>query len=68
MEDCLYLGLFSRPWSPTQPLRPVVVFYFGGGFFEGGGSFSIPLTGYQVLNVSSRNDFKVLLKKKLCHT
>jgi carboxylesterase type B len=34
----------------------VVVFY-GGGFIEGGGSFTLPLTGYPVLNVSSKNDF-----------
>jgi carboxylesterase type B len=56
-EDCLCLGLFSRPWSPTQPLRPVVVVYFGGAFIEGGGSFTIPPAGYPVLNVSSSNNF-----------
>jgi carboxylesterase type B len=56
-EDRLYLGLFSQPWSPTQPLRPVVVVYFGGAFIEGGGSFTIPPAEYPVLNVSSSNNF-----------
>jgi carboxylesterase type B len=51
------LGLYSRPWTDNQPLRPVVVVYYGGGFIEGGGSFSIPPAGYPVLNVSSANDF-----------
>lgn len=23
-EDCLYLGLYSRPWTKSQPLKPVV--------------------------------------------
>jgi Carboxylesterase family len=52
-EDCLYLGLFLRPWSASQPLHPVVVVYFGGGFIEGGGSFTILPAGDPVLNVSS---------------
>jgi len=56
-EDCLYLGLYSRPWSSGQPLKPVVVVFFGGAFIEGGGSFSIPPSGYPVLNVSNENDF-----------
>ncbi|KAK5132177.1 hypothetical protein LTR08_009300 [Meristemomyces frigidus] len=56
-EDCLYLGLYGRPWSTGQPLRPVVVVFFGGAFIEGGGSFSIPPAGYPVLNASSANDF-----------
>ncbi|KUJ22560.1 carboxylesterase [Mollisia scopiformis] len=56
-EDCLYLGLYSRPWSTPQPLRPVVVVYFGGAFIEGGGSFTLPPASYPVLNVSSSNDF-----------
>jgi hypothetical protein len=56
-EDCLYLGLYSRPWSPSQALRPVVVVFYGGGFIEGGGSFTLPPAGYPVLNVSSKNDF-----------
>ncbi|EMC92889.1 hypothetical protein BAUCODRAFT_142432 [Baudoinia panamericana UAMH 10762] len=56
-EDCLYLGLYGRPWSTGQPLRPVVVVFFGGGFIEGGGSFTIPPAGYPVLNASASNDF-----------
>ena len=56
-EDCLYLGLYSRPWNIGQPARPVVVVFFGGAFIEGGGFFSIPPSGYPVLNVSSENDF-----------
>lgn len=55
-EDCLYLGLYSRPWTPSQPLRPVVVVFFGGAFIEGGGSFSIPPAGYPVLNASYSNN------------
>lgn len=56
-EDCLYLGLYGRPWTQGQPLRPVVVVFFGGGFIEGGGSFDLPPAGYPVLNVSTQNDF-----------
>lgn len=57
-EDCLYLGLYSRPWDQSEPTkRPVVVVFFGGAFIEGGGSFSIPPSGYPILNVSTLNDF-----------
>jgi carboxylesterase type B len=56
-EDCLYLGLYGRPWTAGQALRPVVVVFFGGAFIEGGGSFSIPPAGYPVLNVTNENDF-----------
>ncbi|KAK4553523.1 hypothetical protein LTR86_009319 [Recurvomyces mirabilis] len=56
-EDCLYLGLYGRPWTQGQSLRPVVVVFFGGGFIEGGGSFDLPPAGYPVLNVSNENDF-----------
>lgn len=35
----------------------MVVVYYGGGFIQGGGSFSIPPSGYPVLNVSTSNDF-----------
>ncbi|KAF2237008.1 carboxylesterase [Viridothelium virens] len=55
-EDCLYLGLYSRPWTSGQALRPVVVVYFGGGFIEGGASFNIPPAGYPILNASAEND------------
>jgi carboxylesterase type B len=56
-EDCLYLGLYSRPWVPGSALRPVVVFIHGGGWTRGGGGFSIPPPGYPTLNVSNLNDF-----------
>ena len=56
-EDCLYLGLYSRPWTPGQPLRPVVVNFYGGAFIEGGGSFNIPPSAWPTLNVSTSNDF-----------
>ncbi|KAK0126191.1 hypothetical protein ONS95_007808 [Cadophora gregata] len=55
-EDCLYLGLFSRPWTPSKPLRPVVIFFHGGGFIRGGGPFTIPPGGYPVLNVTNSTD------------
>jgi hypothetical protein len=55
-EDCLYLGLYSRPWTSAFPLRPVVVVFFGGAFIEGGGSFAMPPAGYPILNVSASND------------
>jgi len=56
-EDCLYLGLYSRPWSKGQTLKPVLVNFYGGGFIQGGGSFSLPPAGYPTLNVSRDNDF-----------
>ncbi|KFY76095.1 hypothetical protein V499_04110 [Pseudogymnoascus sp. VKM F-103] len=56
-EDCLYLGLYSRPWDASQPLRPVVVVYYGGAFIQGGGSFTLPPAGYPILNVSEANNF-----------
>ncbi|KAK7951932.1 carboxylesterase [Apiospora aurea] len=52
-EDCLYLGLYSRPWTEGQPLRPVVVTFYGGGFVQGSASFTIPPPAYPILNVSS---------------
>lgn len=55
-EDCLYLGLYSRPWSPSQPLRPVVVIFYGGGFIQGSASFTIPPSAYPILNVSESSD------------
>lgn len=55
-EDCLYLGLYSRPWTKGQSLRPVVVTFYGGGFIQGSASFSIPPSAYPLLNVSTSSD------------
>jgi carboxylesterase type B len=55
-EDCLYLGLYTRPWSSSSsspPLRPVVVTFHGGGFVQGAASFTPPPSAYPILNVSS---------------
>lgn len=60
-EDCLFLGLYCRPWRAGQPLRPVMVDFYGGAFIEGGGSFSIPPSAYPVLNASSENDYISIL-------
>lgn len=57
-EDCLYLGLYSRPWTAgrqqqQQPLRPVVVVFYGGAYIQGSASFTtLPPSAYPVLNVS----------------
>ncbi|KAJ5032584.1 uncharacterized protein L3040_009184 [Drepanopeziza brunnea f. sp. 'multigermtubi'] len=51
-EDCLFLGLYSRPWKAPESLRPVVIFFHGGGFIRGGGPFEMPPGGYPTLNVS----------------
>lgn len=56
-EDCLYLGLYSRPWTNPDAKRPVVVFFYGGAFVQGSASFSIPPPAYPTLNVSKENDF-----------
>jgi carboxylesterase type B len=55
-EDCLYLGLYGRPWSQGQPLRPVVVVFYGGAFIQGSASFTMPPSAYPVLNVSESSD------------
>ncbi|KAF6815930.1 carboxylesterase [Colletotrichum sojae] len=55
-EDCLYLGLYSRPWQKGQPLKPVVVTFYGGGFIQGSASFNIPPSAYPILNVSTSSD------------
>lgn len=59
-EDCLYLGVYSRPWQPTQKLRPVLLTFYGGGFIRGSAEFTIPPSGYPVLNVSKSNDYVVV--------
>jgi carboxylesterase type B len=56
-EYCLYLGLYSRPWTKPDAKRPVVVFFYGGAFIQGSASFSIPPPGYPTLNVSNNNNF-----------
>lgn len=48
-EDCLYLGLYSRPWTKGQPLRPVVVVFYGGGFIQGSAYFSMPPSGTNIM-------------------
>lgn len=60
-EDCLYLGLFSRPWTPSPSTRrPVLVVFYGGAFIQGEASFDLPPSSYPVLNVSSLNDYIVI--------
>jgi carboxylesterase type B len=56
-EDCLYLGLYSRPWTNPHAKRPVVVVFYGGGFIRGSASFGIPPSAYPLLNVSGLNDY-----------
>jgi carboxylesterase type B len=59
-EDCLYLGVYSRPWTPKQDLRPVLLAFYGGGFIRGSASFGIPPSGYPTLNVSDQNNYVVV--------
>jgi carboxylesterase type B len=61
-EDCLYLGVYSRPWSAPQPLRPVLVTFYGGGFIRGdaASAMTIPPSGFPVLNASHSNDYVVV--------
>ena len=54
--DWLYLGLYGRPWTKGQPLRPVVVTFHGGAFIQGAASFTIPPSAYPVLNVSESSN------------
>ncbi|KAF2867908.1 Alpha/Beta hydrolase protein [Massariosphaeria phaeospora] len=56
-EDCLYLGLYARPWTTVQPLRPVLLSLYGGGFVQGSASFGMPPPSFPVLNVSAANDY-----------
>ncbi|KAI0189344.1 carboxylesterase [Xylaria flabelliformis] len=55
-EDCLYLGLYGRPWTRDAPLRPVVVTFYGGGFIQGSASFTLPPSAYPILNVSDTSN------------
>ncbi|PWY70467.1 carboxylesterase [Aspergillus heteromorphus CBS 117.55] len=59
-EDCLFLGLYSRPWASASANRPVLVVFYGGGFIEGSASFGIPPDAYPILNVSTLNDYIVI--------
>lgn len=64
-EDCLYLGVYSRPWVSSakvskKDLRPVLLTFYGGGFIQGSASFTIPPSGFPVLNVSEKNDYVVV--------
>lgn len=55
-EDCLYLGLYGRPWTAGGQLRPVVVVFYGGAYIEGDASFGVPPSAYPILNVSATTD------------
>ena len=59
-EDCLYLGLYSRPWEAGQKLRSVLLTFYGGGFIRGTAEFDMPPSGFPVLNVSEANDYVVV--------
>ncbi|CAI6335714.1 unnamed protein product [Periconia digitata] len=61
-EDCLYLGVYSRPWDASTPqkLRPVLLTFYGGGFVQGSATFAVPPSGFPVLNVSASNDYVVV--------
>lgn len=59
-EDCLYLGLYSRPWTNPNVKRPVVVNIYGGGYVTGGTTFGFPPPEYPVLNVSKENDYVIV--------
>lgn len=62
-EDCLYLGLFSRPWDEDiarKTKRPVLVVFYGGAFIQGSASFTMPPSSFPVLNSSTLNDYIVL--------
>ena len=59
-EDCLYLGLYSRPWTTGGKLRPVLVTFYGGGFMRGDAIMNIPPSGFPVLNASLSNDYVVV--------
>ncbi|RAL15105.1 putative carboxylesterase [Aspergillus homomorphus CBS 101889] len=59
-EDCLYLGLYSRPWEVPSANRPVLVVFYGGAFIQGSASFGMPPSAYPTLNVSTLNDYIVI--------
>ncbi|KAH8651340.1 Alpha/Beta hydrolase protein [Xylariales sp. PMI_506] len=55
IEDCLYLGVWSRPWTVDRPLRPVFLHLYGGGFVIGQDISNPPY--YASMNVSNENDY-----------
>ncbi|KGO73825.1 Carboxylesterase, type B [Penicillium italicum] len=60
-EDCLYLGLFSRPWDLAKDSsRPVLVVFYGGAFIQGSAAFTMPPSSFPILNVSNINDYIVI--------
>jgi len=60
-EDCLYLGLFSRPWDVSKNTkRPVLVVFYGGAFIQGSAAFTIPPSSFPILNVTNANDYIVI--------
>jgi carboxylesterase type B len=60
-EDCLYLGLFSRPWDLSKKTkRPVLVVFYGGAFIQGSAAFTMPPSSFPILNVSNLNDYVVI--------
>lgn len=61
-EDCLYLGLFSRPWdtAKAKAKRPILVVFYGGAFIQGTASFTMPPPSFPVLNASTLNDYLVI--------
>lgn len=60
-EDCLFLGLFSRPWDQSKDIRrPVLVVFYGGAFIEGSAAFTMPPSSFPVLNASTLNNYIVI--------
>ncbi|KAF3769304.1 alpha/beta-hydrolase [Cryphonectria parasitica EP155] len=63
-EDCLYLGIYTRPWNANDTLRPVVVVFHGGAYMYAGSAPSLNQLspfGYPALNVSSTDNNFVLV-------
>ena len=53
-EDCLYLGVYGRPWQHGQEKRPVMVHFHGGGFIQGDANLRVPKPqAYPVLDLAA---------------